>query len=147
MNDDQPAPLPQHIWLVGGMAMLWGLYGLINYVVAQVRMAQYIAGKTAEELTYFSGPSIFGHTMWVIAVLGMLSGAVFLLMRRRYAVLAYWAGFLAMIAMQVEIVIQFGLDFFYVVSINAQILTTIPFVIAIGLIIYSHRMRARGVLR
>ncbi len=145
-DDSVPVAVPQHIWLVGGAAMLWGLYGLVNYVMVQVKIAQYMAGKSADDLANFIGPSILSHAMWLIMIFAMLSGAVLLLMHRRHAVLAFWVTFLAMLGMRAENLVLFGLDFFYAYSVNALIFIGLSFAIIIGLIVYSSRMKARGVL-
>lgn len=82
---------PWHLWLVGGLSLLWNGYGFYNYLMSAMQGEAYYraAGASDEMITYVLALPLWTWTAWAVGVGGGLLGALFLLLRRRLALAAY----------------------------------------------------------
>ena len=46
---------PRHVWVVGGIALLWNAFGAMDYVMTQTKNEAYMSSFTPEQLEFFSG--------------------------------------------------------------------------------------------
>ena len=138
---------PMHLWLVGGVTSLWNSFGVVDYVLTQTRNAGYLAQFTEEQRAYFDAFPTWMEAAWAFGVWGALAGSLLLLFRSRFAVAAFA---MSLTGLAVSTLWQFGFsgaDMDIVFPIEARIMTAIIWAIAIALLLYARRMRARGVLR
>ena len=144
MNGSVRAPV--HLWIVGVVAMLWNAFGAFDYVLTQTRNEAYLVQFSEAQRAYFQSFPAWMEAAWAIGVWGALAGALLLLARSRHAVLAFGLSLLGLLASSV---------YQYVLSSPPEdmksgvmmAMNLAIWAIAIGLFLYAHRMRARGVLR
>src|SRR3546814_17451825 len=44
---------PWHLWVVGGLSLLWNAIGAFDYTMTKMDNAAYLAGFTPEQIAYF----------------------------------------------------------------------------------------------
>ncbi len=136
---------PWHLWIVGGLALLWNAMGAFDYSMTQSRNAAYMASFTPEQLAFFYGMPRLVVSAWAVGVFGGLAGTLLLLLRRRLAVWLLLASVLGVVTTTFHnYVLADGLavagDPF------SLIFTAVIFIVALGLFLYASTMRTRGVL-
>ena len=145
MSDD--GKTPWHLWVVGIVYLLWSAMGALDYTMTQTRNAAYMAQFTPEQLAYFYSFPSWMVAGWAIGVWGGAIGSLFLLLRRRWAVSAFWIAFAGTCV---------GALYMFVGAQTAVTDIAGPFEIAFSLVIlvlsggiiwYAYRMRERHVLR
>ncbi|WP_237219624.1 hypothetical protein [Sphingomonas arenae] len=140
---------PVHLWIVGAVSLLWNAFGGYDYLMTRQRNREYLSqmGINPDELlAYIDGFPIWAQIAWGLGVWGAVAGSVLLLLRSRWAVLAFG---LSLIGALVSFAYQFagppapaGMD--------EGAAAWIPLVIvgiAAALFFYARRQQASGVLR
>jgi hypothetical protein len=135
-----------HLWIVGGVSVLWNAFGCFDYLMTQTRNQTYLAGFTDPQRVYFESFPLWTEAAWAFGVWGALAGSLLLLARSRHAVAAFAV---SLAGLAVSTVYQ------YVLSAPPEEMKTGAMVamnlaiwaVAIGLLAYALRMRRRGVLR
>jgi len=137
---------PWHLWVIGAVAVLWNSMGAFDYLMTTTKNAAYTAGFPPEKLEFaYSLPS-WAVAAWAIAVWGGLLGSVLLLLRRRAAVWAFLASFVAMVITNLNTyVLSNGVELFG--DTGSILFAAMIFVIALALLVYARLMARRGVLR
>ena len=100
MSEDavvQEQRAPWHLWVIGVVVLLWDLMGAFDYFATQTRNESYMSQFTPEQLEFFYGFPTWVVATWAIAVWGGLLGAVFLLLRRKWAEPVLLVSLLAMV--------------------------------------------------
>jgi hypothetical protein len=146
MTDDRTTAAPWHLWVVGIASLLWNAVGAFDYVMTKTHNADYLASFTPEQIGWFESFPVWMNVAWALGVWGAVAGSVLLLLRHRWAVVAFA---LSVAGLVVATVYQFGLSNMPA-SLNTSggmAFTATLWVVAILLLWYSTRMRARGVLR
>ena len=143
---DSSAKTPLHLWIVGGLATLWNAFGCYDYVMTQTRNGDYMAMLTEAQRAHLETFPAWMEAAWAIGVWGGMLGALLLLLRSRYAELAFWA---SLIGLLVGTIYQFGMSGMPAeVRTPAMIaMTAVIWLVAIALLVYAIRMRRSGVLR
>jgi len=143
---DDTVRTPMHLWIVGALATLWNAFGAFDYIMTQTRNENYLANFTDPQRAYFDSFPVWMEATWAFGVWGGLAGALLLLARSRFAVPAFAV---SLAGLAVSTVYQYVLsappaDMMggAMVAMNVAI-----WAVAIGLLLYAMRMRARGVLR
>ena len=136
---------PWHLWLVGGLALLWNAFGAYDYLMTQTHNAAYLAQFTPEQRAYFASYPVWMVADWAIGVWGGLLGAILLLMKKRWAYPVFVVSLAAFLI---------SVFYTYALSNGAETMdakgTIISVVIAVfGVIetVYAREMSRRGVLR
>lgn len=147
MSDEQAATTlrtPWHFWLVGILALLWNAMGAYDYLMTETRNEGYMSRFTPEQLEYFYNFPAWVVAFWAIAVWGGVLGAIFLLLRKRYAVGTFLVSFLAMVVTMIQnYVLSEGLE---VTGGTGLVFSVVIFVVALFLYLYARAMRSKGVL-
>ena len=142
---DEMTTTPRHLWVVGGIALLWNAVGAMDYVMTQTKNEAYMSSFTPEQLEFFYGFPTWVVAAWAIAVWGSVLGSVLLLLRRRFAVHAFLTSLVAMVITTIHNYILS--DGFEVVGdAFALAFTAVIFVIAVALFLYARAMHQRAVL-
>ena len=140
------ARAPVHLWIVGVLAALWNAMGATDYTMTQTRNAAWMAQMTPEQIAWIEQAPMITHASWAFGVWGGLAGSLLLLARSRHAVTAFilsLAGLAVNTGYQMMAPMPSGhMDTAAMIVFHAAI-----WAVAIGLLVYAIRMRARGVLR
>jgi hypothetical protein len=137
---------PVHLWIVAVLATIWNAFGAFDYLMTQTRNEHYLANFTDPQRIYFESFPIWMEAAWAFGVWGGLLGSLLLLMRSRHAVTAFA---ISLAGLAISTVYQ------YVLATPPPEMTSgammamnlVIWAVAIGLLVYAMRMRARGVLR
>lgn len=87
---------PWHLWLVGGLSLLWNAFGGYDYTMTRLRNIDYLSamGDPNVMLAYIDAMPLYAQIGWGLGVWGSVAGSLLLLMRSRYAVHAFAASLL-----------------------------------------------------
>lgn len=136
---------PRHLWIVGGLALLWNAMGVFDYAMTRSMNAAYTAGFSAEQLAFVQTMPRLVVSAWAVGVFGGLAGSVLLLLRRRAAVWMLLASVLGVVTTTFHnYVLADGMS--VAGDAFSLVFTTVIFVVALGLFLYASTMRTRGVL-
>jgi hypothetical protein len=141
-----PTRAPKHLYVIGVIALLWNAIGAFDYLMTQTRNATYISAFTPEQLEYFYSFPSWMVAAWALAVWGGVAGALLLLLRRQRAVQVFLVSMAAMImTMAYSYLLSNGMELFGSPGMHA--FNVLIFVVAVGLFMYSVKMKEQGVLR
>lgn len=136
---------PWHIWVIGGVTLLWNAMGAMDFVMTQTRNESYMSAFTPEQLTFFYGLPAWTIVTWAIGVWGGALGSLLLLLRKRLAVSAFLASFIAMTVTAFQnYFLSNGME--VMGDAFALFFTGAIFLIALGLLLYAVAMQKRGIL-
>jgi hypothetical protein len=143
----QPASTPWHLWAVGIVSLLWNGFGGYDYVMSMTGNLDYfqMMGFGAEEVAWVDAMPAWAKAAWAIGVWVSVLGSLLLLLRSRYAELAFLASFAGAV---VSFAYQFSAD--KPASMESGSAAVMPFVIIILIVAqwyYAKRQAAAGVLR
>lgn len=87
---DMTVKTPWHLWVVGGLSLLWNGYGAYDYLMTNTQGEAYMrsVGMTQPMIDYFNAMPTWMYVPWALGVWGAVLGSVLLLLRNRWAV---WA--------------------------------------------------------
>jgi hypothetical protein len=143
------AKTPMHLWIVGIVSLLWNAFGAYDYLMTRLRDTEYLGsmGMNPEELlAYIDAFPIWAQVGWGLGVWGSVLGSVLLLLRSRWAVVAFAASLVgAVVSLGYQIV---GPPAPAGMTEGAMALVPLIIIaIVAALLVYSIRQRQRGVLR
>jgi hypothetical protein len=147
MNNAKPkVATPWHLWVVGGVALLWNAMGALDYTMTETRNAAYMKDFTAEQLAYFYSFPKWVVATWALSVWGGVAGSVALLLRSRWAVPIFA---LSLATMAMTFVHNFVLTDGLAVMGGAAALAFTATIVAVGiaLVFYSRWVARKGILR
>lgn len=138
---DRRAATPLHLWIVGGLSLLWNLFGCTDYTMTRTHNAAWLAMNKvpAELLAKVDAAPIWGATGWALGVWCSLLGSVLLLVRSRHAPTAF---LVSLVGAAVGFVWQFQAGL-----VPSPVL---PAMIMLAVLLqwyYARRQLLRGVLR
>ncbi|MCB9972748.1 MAG: hypothetical protein H6847_14655 [Hyphomonas sp.] len=91
---------PWHLWVVGGLSLLWNGFGCFDFMMTATQNAAYLKPYPQEMLDYWANMPSWRWTAWAIGVFGALLGSAALLGRKRSALILFSASLLgALISM------------------------------------------------
>lgn len=139
---------PWHLWVVGVVSLLWNAFGAFDFVSTTTRGAAYMRemGFDQAMIDYFIAMPTWMYGPWTLGVWGAVIGSILLLLRNRFAVLAFA---LSLLGALVSLVYGQVIDP-PPLTPDMAMMQWMPFVIlliAVLLFVYSFNMRKRGVLR
>ena len=141
----QSASRPVHLWIVGVLSLLWNAVGAFDYLATKLRLEFYMSNFAPEQLDYFYPLPAWFTAFWALGVWGALLGSLALLVASRWAVTAFAVSLTGLIVTTVwTVFFTNGLE---IMGSEGSIFSAVIFVIAVALLVYSRRMRARGVLK
>lgn len=90
---------PWHLWLVGGIGLVWNGFGAYDFVSTQLRGAAYLRelGMPDTAIAYYDAMPWWAVAIWAIGTLGALIATVLLFMRSKWTLHTFvisFAGFL-----------------------------------------------------
>ncbi len=95
-------PAPWHLWLVGALALIWNGFGAFDFSMTVLKGAAYLrsAGMGEAMVAYFQTLPAWLYGPWAVGVWGGVVGSLFLLARRKWAVVAYALSLLGALSSQ-----------------------------------------------
>ena len=146
-TENTAARTPWHLWVIGGVSLLWNAVGAFDYLMTQSRAEWYMAEFTPEQLEYFYAFPAWADAGWAFGVWGAFLGSVALLLRRSWAVWLFGLSILGLIVTSVyNFVLTNGAELMGG-GIGVWIFSGLIWLITIALFFYARRMAAKGVLR
>ena len=138
---------PWHLWLVGIVSLLWNAIGAYDYTMTNLRDQAYLdsMGYPAEGIAYLDAFPIWAHSGWALGVWGAIIGSVLLLLRNRFAVLAFG---LSLVGLALTSLYEAMADIPpELAAVQPAWFPIVLWSIAVFLLIYAISMRQKGVLR
>lgn len=136
---------PWHLWVVGIIATVWNSGGALDYTMTQTRNESYMSSFTQEQLDYFYAFPAWADAVWALGVWGAFIGSLLLLLRTRFAVIAFGISLAGLLGSSIY---QMTADMPESLSTpGIWIFTAVIWLSIIFLISYARMMAARGVLR
>ncbi|NVD45856.1 hypothetical protein [Qipengyuania atrilutea] len=152
MNELARAKTPWHLWVVGIMSLLWNGFGANDYTQTQLSNLDYMRtmmdgmGVTPEAaLAYFQSFPAWVDAFWAFGVWGSLAGSVLLLLRSRWAIIAFGSSLIGLAGTTIYQAISETPA--WASSGMAEIMSIVIWAIVTFLLIYAISMRQKGVLR
>ncbi len=135
---------PKHLWIIGIISVPWNMMGAFDYLMTQTRNEAYLAQFTQAQLDYYFSFPTWIVAFWALAVWSSVLGSVLLLMRKGLAMPVFMVSLAAMI---ITAIYNYGVsDGIEISGTSGLVFTVVIFFVALGLVLYSRAMRARGVL-
>ncbi len=145
LQESDARKTPWHLWVIGGIALLWNAMGGLDYVMTQTGNEAYLSGFTAEQLAYFQSFPTWVVSAWAIAVWGGVLGALLLLIRRRLAVPVFLVSIIALaITTFHNYILSNGME--VVGDAFSLGFTAVIFIVALALFLYARAMQKQAVL-
>jgi len=136
---------PWHLWVVGGLSLVWNAFGAFDYLMTQTQNEAYMAAFTPEQLAFFYGFPWWLTAAWAIAVWGSVAGSLLLLFRKAMAVPVFVVSLACMVLTSFHnFVLSDGAEIMG--GIGPVIFSAVIFIVAVLLVVYSRKQRAAGVL-
>jgi hypothetical protein len=137
---------PWHLWVVGGLSLLWNAGGAFDFLMTQTRNEAYMSAFTPDQLDYFYSFPLWAVITWGGATWGSLWGSLFLLLRRSLEVPVFITALvcLGLTTLQ-NFVFSDGLTLMG--GVGVLIFSATIVVVAVLLVLYARSLRARGILR
>jgi len=140
-----PSKTPVHLWIVGGISLLWNAFGAMDYLMTQLKFEPYMSSFTVEQQEYFYGMPAWVDAGWALGVWAAVAGSVGLLLRKAWSVGAF---VISLAGMVVSSIYTVGLsDGLKVMGEGAIYLSVVIWLVAIALLAYAVWMSRRGLLR
>lgn len=82
---------PWHLWVVGLVSLLWNGFGAFDFIMTNTQGEAYMrsAGMTQPMIDYFVAMPTWMYAPWILGVWGAVAGSILLLLRSRWAVVAF----------------------------------------------------------
>lgn len=138
---------PWHLWVVGGLSLVWNAGGAVDYAMTKLGIEAYLAALTEPQRAYIAAVPAWFSAAWAVGVWCAVLGSLLLLLRSR------WAGttfVLSLIGLIVSSVYSYVLATPPAPEVMGGFIvwfTLAVFVILVALWLYARAMTAKGVLR
>ena len=148
MQESTKAPV--HLWIVGVLSLLWNAFGGYDYTMTRMRNVDYLSSMpgidATQMLAYIDAFPMFAQVGWGLGVWGAVAGSILLLLRHRFAVIAFAISLIgAMLSLGYQMVGPPDPK-----GMSEGAMAVVPYVIialTIAQLLYAQSMRTRGVLR
>ncbi len=126
--------------------MLWNAIGAFDYVATNARLDWYIAALSPEQLDYFDAFPTWLTGTWAIAIWFSVIGALCLLFKSRFAVIAFLVSLIAMCVTTIYNYILSPIKAQDVTGDFAIYFSILIFVLGVAQFVYARAMKRRGYL-
>lgn len=142
----QAIKTPWHLWVVGCIMTLWNSIGCFDYTMTQSQNEAYLAQYNSAQLDYFKQFPAWADAAWACGVWGAILGSLLLLFRSKLSFSVYIISLGGLIVSSLYHLTS-GVSLDMVGGTTGLMFTGLLYIIAIGQLYYSKRMRDKGVLR
>ena len=136
---------PWHVWVIGGIGVLWSAMGVISFVLTQMKVEAVMSRFPPPQRAYFESFPWWIVALWAVNVFGGLIGSIGLLLGNRRAVPALAASAIGSLAYNAGGLFLLG-GMQVMRETDGVGLTVVPVVFAVLLASYAYAMRETGVL-
>ena len=136
------AEVPWHLWLIGGLSLLFNAMGVISYTMTKLDMLAE-AGMTADQIAFMNAYPAWASAFWALGVWGAFAGSVLLLLRSRFAVVAMVVATIGLVGTTVYNYALIEVP----AAMEAPALDIAIWAVTLSLLLYVRRMAAAGVLK
>lgn len=145
MSDVISGKPPTSFWIIGGVALVWNLIGLMLYYMQVSATPEMLAAVYSEaEYEFLVSIPIWATTAHAIAVTAGVLGCILLLMRNAWAMPVFIVSLIGILVQDIySFVIANGIE---VWGVGVIILPIVVLVIAIGLVFYSRSAKDKGLI-
>ena len=133
---------PWHLWLVGGLTLLWNAVGGFSYTMTRFGMLEQL-GMGEAEIAFFESAPVWSNAFWALGVWGAIAGSALILMRSRFAIYAVIVAIIGLIGSNYW---QYGVAQ-VPESLQSPAMTLIIWGTTMFMLFYAIAMKNRGVLR
>jgi len=141
---------PPHLWIVGGLAVLWNAFGGYDYLMTRMGNLEYLSqmgADGAEILAWVDSFPVWAQFGWGLGVWMGVLGSILLLVRSRFAVHAFALSLVGML-------LSFGYQYTSAAPMPGNagqgMMAYMPLVIVavgIALFLFARALAMKGVLR
>lgn len=133
---------PWHLWLIGGLSLLFNAMGVISYTMTKLDMLAEV-GMTADQIAFMNAYPAWASAFWALGVWGAFAGSVLLLLRSRFAVAAMVVATIGLVGTTVYNYALIEVP----AAMEAPALDIAIWAVTLSLLLYVRRMAAAGVLK
>ena len=133
---------PWHLWVIGGVTLLWNAIGAFSYTVTRLGMLAQL-GMTQADIAFFDSHPAWSNALWALGVWGALFGSMLLLFRSRWAVTSLMVSIVGLVG--TTIYQNFMIE--TPANLKSLPLSIAICVITLAMLFYAIKMRKAGVLR
>lgn len=147
MSDTRTTKVPWHLWAVGVVAVLWNSIGAYDYVMTMYGGMDYLrqAGMSDAFVAEFERMPGWMSVAWPLAVWSAVAGSLLLLVRSRWAFVAF---VLSLVVYMANLAHNFGMSDLGALGGTASVAVAVAVTVSlIFLVWYSRMMGKRGILR
>ena len=132
-SDGKPTML---FWLVALFAMVWGIFGAIDYYMITTKNPAYLDKLPSNFISFIEGFPLWRTILWYISIGGAFFGGLLMLLRTAWAVPFLWAAPLSMIIGFVgyDLVLANGMEAY---GTEGLIFSTIIIIISLIIALYA----------
>ena len=134
--------LPVWFWVVGVIALLWNLMGLMAFVSQRMMTKESLASLPESQQKLYEATPTWVHVVFGIAVISGTLGCIGLLMRKHWALPVFVVSFITVLA-QMSYVFMMS-DTVSVMGASQMVLPVLVTVIAAVLVWYSRFVKIRN---
>ena len=147
---EESTKIPVHLWIVGALSLLWNAFGGYDYTMTRMRNIDYLSSMPGidanQMLAYIDSFPMYAQIGWGLGVWGAVAGSILLLLRHRFAVIAFAVSLIgALLSLGYQVVGPPG-----PAAMSEGAMAVVPYVIialTIAQLLYAQSMRTKGVLR
>jgi hypothetical protein len=144
MNDATAARVHWSFWIIGAVALIWNVMGIINFFM-QMNPAAVAAMPESQRVIVASRPA-WATAAFAIAVLGGAAGCLLLLLRKSAATYLLIGSLIAMVVHMVPYLGMAGPSL-ALGPVEISIFILMPLAVAAFLIWYANRAKSWGWIR
>lgn len=143
MSDSINGKPPTAFWIVGSVALVWNLIGLMLYYMQVSATDEVLRAAYGDaEYEYLSSIPTWVTSAYAIAVTAGVLGCILLLMRKAWAIYAF---IVSLVAIIVQDTYSFVLsDAMMVFGTGVIVIPIVVLIIAVGLVFYSRSAKDNG---
>ncbi|MEM7660458.1 MAG: hypothetical protein AAF399_30425 [Bacteroidota bacterium] len=131
---------PIWFWIVSGIALLWNVIGVANYLLQVTMSPEALAALPEAQQQLLENTPVWANAGFALAVWGGAIGSLFLLIRKSYAVPAFVVSLIGILIQQVYGV--FLSDAWEVLGAGGVVLPLVVLGFGIFLLWFSRKARA-----
>lgn len=142
MNKLGKPATPWHLWVVGGLTLLWNGVGIVSYLSTQTGNLDGL-GMSDEAIEYVSTFPAWADSLWALGVWGAFLGSILLLLRSRWAVVSIAVSIIGLVGTTVyqRVLTELPAD------MQGVVLPILIWATTLFMLWYAMKMRREGVLR
>jgi hypothetical protein len=133
-------------WIISVVALIWNAMGVMRYLMQAYDTEGFRAEFNADQLALLDSTPAWGTGVFAVAVFGGLLGCLFLLLRKKFAVILLGLSLLAVLVQMIygwfatDMIEVFG-------KVDGVVMPLIVIVVAIFLYFYSKGATLKGWLK